>query len=342
MLVFNQSQHDAVIRSREAFNTRQSAIAAAAGFAANSAGDDLTGNAAQIPLDAWRRIDSDGAAIQRDELVVFNRLAAANQTPVSMGDLVSYFPKISDSGEVNVSMDGRRKGNGDQAIIKFEGTPIPIFDSQATFGWRQMEVIRKGGPGGIDIVAETVANDQRKVAEKLEDMALNGLPSIVMGGATIYGLRTFPQRNTNTHGLDLNAATGAQWLAAVKDLVNKLIADNAYGKVSIFLNYSDWVYIDSTDYAAAYPKTILQRLMELKQVAEFIPAARVPVSELIGIANLGGRQWGKILNGMPLTTRPKVRQNPEDEYVLGVMASAAPQFKSDYNGNSSIAHLTKA
>ena len=34
----------------------------------------------------------------------------------------------------------------------------------------------------------------------------------------------------------------------------------------------------------AIAAAILQRLMELKQVAEFIPAARVPVSELIGIA----------------------------------------------------------
>lgn len=339
MLRFTANQEESVHRARKAFNATQSRIAEAAGFAANQAGDEFTGNAAQIPLDAWRRIDQEGVSIQRDELAVFNRLSAASQTPVSMGDLVSYFPKISDSGEVNVSMDGRRKGNADQAVVKYEGTPIPIFDSQAEFGWRQMEVMRKGG--GFDIVTETVSNHQRKVAEKLEDMALNGLGNIVVGGSTIYGLRNFPQRNTGNHTFDLNGASGANWMAAVKAQIFSLIGDNAYGKVSIFLNYADWVYADSTDYTANYPKTILQRLMELSSVAEFIPAARVPVNEMISVANLGSRKWGKVLSGMPLTTRPKVRHNPEDDYVIGAMASAATQFKSDYNGNSQIAHWSK-
>lgn len=338
MLRFTTNQELAVNRARSAFNARQTAIAAAAGFASGAVSDELVGNAAQIPLDAWRRIDAEGAGIQRDILAVFNRLSAASSTPVSMGDLVSFFPKISDSGEVHVSMDGRSEGNADQAIVKYEGTPVPIFDSFARFGWRQMEVVRKA-PGGIE--TETVGNHQRKVAEKLEDMALNGLSSIVVGGATIYGLRNFPQRNTNTHGFDLNAATGAQWLAAIQKLVNALIGDNAFGRVTIFLNYGDWVYADMNEFTAGYPKTILQRLKEINQVAEFVPCSRVPVSELIGIADIGSGKWGKVLNGMPMTTRPKLRQNPEDDYVIGVLASAATQFKSDFTGNSQIAHITK-
>lgn len=338
MLIFNESQAQSVLRARSVFNTRQTALAEAAGYAANEAGDGLTGNAAQIPLDAWRRIDARGAAIQRDILAVFNRLSAASQTPVNLGDLVSYFPQVSDSGEVHVSMDGRSEGNADQALVKYQGTPVPIFDSFARFGWRQMEQIRRG-PGSIDI--ETVGNHQRRVAEKLEDMAINGLSNIVVGGSTIYGLRNFPQRNTNTHGFDLNGATGANWLAAISKLVNALIGDNAFGKATIFLNYGDWVYADMNEFTAGYPKTILQRLREINQVAEFVPCSRVPVNELIGIANIGSGDWGTVLNGMPLTTRPKMRQNPEDDYVVGVLASAATQFRSDYNGNSQIAHITK-
>lgn len=337
MLRFTPEQQRAVIAARAAFNQRATVLAANAAFQ-DGFGDTITGNAAQIPLDAWRRIDEDGALIQRDVLQVFSRLSAASSQPVSMGDLVSYFPKVSDSGEVHVSMDGRSEGNSDQAIVKYEGTPVPIFDSYARFGWRQMEVMRKG-PGNLD--TDTVGNHQRRVAEKLEDMALNGLPGIVVGGSTIYGLRTFPQRNTNTHGFDLNVATGANWLAAIQKVVNALIGDNAFGRVTIFLNYGDWVYADMNEFTAGYPKTILQRLKEINQVAEFVPCSKVPVSELLGIADIGSKKWGKVLNGMPLTTRPKMRQNPEDDYVIGVLASAATQFKSDYNGNSQICHITK-
>lgn len=93
---------------------------------------------------------------------------------------------------------------------------------------------------------------------------------------------------------------------------------------------------------AGYPKTILQRIKEISQIAEIVPCSKATVNELIGIANVGTGDWGSILSAMPLVTRPKARQNPEDDYVFGVLAMAVPQFKSDFDGRSQIAHITKA
>jgi hypothetical protein len=330
MLKFTPEQELAVNSAREAFNQTMTAVAAQ---------NSLIGNASTIPLDAWRRVDQRGAMIQRDVLAVFNRLAASNQTPVGVGDIVNFYPQISDSGEVHVSMDGRSEGLVDQANVKYVGTPVPVFDSYARMGWRQMETIRKSG-GGLDV--DTIANHQRKVAEKLEDVALNGMPNIVVGGNTIYGLRTFPQRSTDTTGLVLKSSTGAQWLAAMEKLINALIGDNAFGRVTVFLNYGDYVYASINEFTAGYPKTILQRLQEIGQIAEIVPAAKVPANEVIGIAGLATGEWGSILQAMPLVTRPKSRSNPEDDYVFGVLAMAAPQFRADYEGRSQIAHLTQA
>lgn len=330
MLKFTPEQELAVNSAREAFNQTMTAVAAQ---------NSLIGNASPIPLDAWRRVDHRAAMIQRDVLAVFNRLAASNQTPVGVGDIVNFYPQISDSGEVHVSMDGRSEGLADQANVKYVGTPVPVFDSYARMGWRQMETIRKAG-GGLDI--DTIANHQRKVAEKLEDVVLNGMPNIVVGGNTIYGLRTFPQRSTNTTGLTLKSSTGAQWLAAFEKLINALIGDNAFGRVTVFLNYGDYVYASINEFTAGYPKTILQRLQEIGQIAEIVPAPKVPANEVIGIAGLATGEWGSILQAMPLVTRPKARSNPEDDYVFGVLAMAAPQFRADYEGRSQIAHLTQA
>jgi len=330
MLKFTAEQELAVNSARESFNQTMTAI---------SAQNSLIGNASPIPLDAWRRVDRRGAMIQRDVLAVFNRLAASNQTPVGVGDIVNFYPQISDSGEVHVSMDGRSEGLADQANVKYVGTPVPVFDSYARMGWRQMETIRKSG-GGLDV--DTIANHQRKVAEKLEDVALNGLPSVVVGGSTIYGLRTFPQRSTDTHGLTLKSSTGAQWVAAFEKLINSLIGDNAFGRVTVFVNYADYVYASINEYTANYPKKILQALQEIGQIAEIVPAAKVPANEIIGIAGLATGEWGSILQAMPLVTRPKSRSNPEDDYVFGVLAMAAPQFRADYDGRSQIAHLTAA
>ena len=70
--------------------------------------------------------------------------------------------------------------------------------------------------------------------------------------------------------------------------------------------------------------------------------SRVPANEIIGVVDLEGGEWGGILSAMPVTTRPKNRQEPEDDYVFNVLAAAAPQFRSDYNGQSSFVHGTTA
>lgn len=335
MLRFTPEQQAAINAARAGFNQTQAAMAANA-----ASGMELAGNAAMVDIDAWRRIDTRGVQIQRDVLAVYNTLAAANTTPMGVGDLVSYFPQISDSGTVSVSMDGRNGQTADQALVKYVGTPVPVISSAARMGWRQMAVVRKGGVG-LDV--ETIANHQRKVAEKLEDMVLNGDSSIVVGGQPIYGLRNHPQRNTDTHGFDLNStATGANWLAAFSKLVNACVGDNAFGRITVFLNYADWVYASINEFAAGYPKTILQRLREIEQIQDIIPCGKVPADNIIGIAGLATGNWGSILSAMPMTTRPKARVNPEDDYVFDVMAVTAPQFRSDYDGRAPFAHLTAA
>lgn len=304
----------------------------------NYRASELLGNSAPIPPEAWRRIDARSMTIMRDVLAVFSRLAQANSTPVSMGDIVSYFPQVSDSGDVSVTMDGRNVGKADQAIVKYVGTPTPIIASEARFGWRQMEVMRKAG---TMIEVETIANHQRKVAEKLEDMALNGEAGSVVAGNTVYGLRNHPSRNTDIHGFDLNAtATGANWLTTFTKLINALVGDNAYGRVTVFLNYSDWVYASLNEFAAGYPKTILQRLREIEQIADIVPASKVPADNVLGIAGIETGMWGSILTGMPVTTRPLMRNNATDDYVFQVMASQTPQLRTDFDGRAPFAHLT--
>ena len=328
MLKFTTEQQAAINAARSGFNQRMAALAANAAMS-------FEGNALAIPLDAWRRIDGRAQTLARSRLQVFNRLAAASTTPVSIADLVNYYPQLSDSGEVLVSMDGRNQAKADAASVKYVGTPVPVLTSTTRIGWRQMEVMRKGG-GMLDVTS--IANNQRKMAEKLEDMALNGLPSAVVGGDTIYGLRTLPARNTFSHTFTLATATGAQWLAAVKQAIAAALGDNQYGRLTLFVNQGDYTAADTTDYAANYAGTILQRLQAISQIVEIVPASSVPANEILGIADLDTGEWGGILSAMPMTTRPKTRTEPEDDYVFSVISAAAPQFRSDYNGQSAFVH----
>lgn len=302
--------------------------------------EQFIGNASPIGLDAWRRIDARGAMLQRDILAVFNRLARASTTPVEVGDLVSFYPKISDSGDVSVSMDGRGGGRGDQAVINFSGTPIPIIHSEASFGWRQWQVMTKGG--GLQS-ADSLANNLRKVAEKLEDMVINGLSSIVVGGATIYGLKTFPDRNSGTYGaFNLNGGTAANWLTAFTTTLQSLISDNSFGQATVFVNYSDWFYAGVTDYGAAYPGKIAQNMLAIPGVKEVIPCSKLAANDIIAVNNIDSGEWGSILTARGMTTIPKNRLNPEDDYTFQVQAITAPQFRSDANLRSHIAAYTRS
>lgn len=317
---------------REAFDRQQLAIA-------NSVGQVLIGNASPIGLDAWRRIDARAAMIQRDVLGVFSRLARANSTPVDIGDLVSFYPKVGDSGTTQVSMDGRAMGRADAASVSFSGTPVPIVHSEAGFGWRQWAVLMKGGGLGA---ADSLANNQRSVAEKLEDMAINGLSSIVVGGATIYGLKTFPDRNSGTYGaFDLNGTTGANWLTAFKTTLQSLITDNSFGQATVFVNYSDWFYAGVTDYATNYTGTIAQRMLAVPGVREVIPCSKLAANDIIAVNNADTGEWGSILTAMPMSTRPKARVNEQDDFNFTVLAAAAPQFRSDASSRSHVAAYTR-
>ncbi len=337
MFILNSRQAQARNAARSYFDRTQTALAATL---PQGDAQDLIGNAAPVGLDAWRRIDSRGAMLQRDILAVYNRLARANTTPVDIGELMSFYPKLSDSGKLSVTMDGRMPGAGDQPVVTFDGTPVPVFASAATWGWRQNAVMMRGG--GLS-AADMVAGSQRVVLEALEDMAINGRASTNVAGKTIYGLLNFPDRTeAATYGaFNLNGTTGANWMTAFSGLILALVGDNAFGRVTVFCNYADWTYAGLTDYAANYPGTIAQRMLSIANVAEIIPCGRVPANRLIGVNNIDSGEWGSVLSAMAPTTLPKARMNPHDDYGMWAMAVSATQFRSDFNGRSHIAAITR-
>lgn len=335
MLKFTQDQERAVIGLREHFNNTQ--IALASTLPQDAGARSLIGNASPVHKDVWGMWDREAVEIQRDVLSVFTDIASTNSKPMPIGKLVNYFQRMSDSGSVNVSLDGRGTGKSDQPVVDYQGTPIPILDDGFRFGWRQMEAERSEGYTSLQSGAS--ANSMRRLAEKMEDMVLNGESSIVVGGNTIYGLRNLPQRNTGTHGLTLATATGAQWLAAVLDAMKKLQADNFYTEVTFYLNQGDYLVASVNEFTAGYPKTILNRLMEIPGV-RFVPASKVPANEIIGLCKR--RDVVEILSAMPMVVVPQFRANAYDDYLFRTMAAVAPQLKYDAQDQCGIVQLTTA
>lgn len=327
MLRFTDQQQALLIANRREFNRRQEALNA-------SMQGELLGNAMALPRDVWGTWDREAVALQRQIMAVFNSLAASVSTPMPIGKLVHFFQTVSDSGEVNISLDGRSKGKSDQQTFDYHGTPVPILDSPFGYGWRQVAAASSEG-FQLDSTGRTNAMD--KVARGLEGLVLDGDTRIKVQNSSLYGLRTHPKRSTRATGVTLNGATGKQWVAEVTALLKLLHAKNFKVPVTIYVNFDDWFYAGNTDYSEAYAnKTIAQRVKEIEGVKEVVVSDTIAANEMIAVVK--DRRVVQVLNGMPMSTRAKFRANPEDDYDFVTLAAAALEIKFDAEGNCGVAH----
>nr|WP_242689902.1 major capsid protein [Paracoccus fontiphilus] len=309
-------------------------MAAQAALLANqlTATGEVIGNALSLPRDVWGEWDSESVTIQRAEMVIFNDLAATLSRPMPIGKLIHYFRTVSDSGSVNVSLDGRSKANLDKPVFDYQGTPVPIIDSTFGFGWREMAAAQSEG-FALDDAGRVNAVD--KVTKKLESLALDGDANIVVGGAPLYGLRNHPNRKTRTTGQALNGATGAQWLSEVTATVKLLRDADIWAPVTIYVNAGDWFFAGNRDYAANYAGTIAKRIREIDGIANIVPSPTVAAGQIIAVVK--DRRVLSVLNAMPVTTRAMFRANPEDDYNFVTLAAAAVEMKPDAAGNLAVA-----
>lgn len=332
MLKFSKAQQEMILNARRQ-HEREHRI-----MQANHGGNILVGNASPLPRDVWGEWDTESVQLQRSVLAVFNDLAASVARPMNIGKLVHFFRTSSDSGNINISLDGRSKAKTDQPLMEYHGTPLPIIDSTFSYGWRQMMAAQTEGESLED---DGRMNAMRRVAEKAEDIALNGDDAIVVGGDQLYGLRNHPNRGTRDTGEVLNGATGPEWILEIVATLKLLHDQNVRAPATIYLNWDDWFYASNTDFSTQYPnKTILQRVMEIAGVAAIVPANSVPASEIIAVVK--NRELIQVLNGMPMTSRAKFRQNPEDDYDFMVMMAAAVEIKFDADENTGVAHSAPA
>jgi hypothetical protein len=319
--------------TRKAFNVNQKLMAKNFG----SISGDLIGNAQSLPRDVWESWDRDTVAIQRDALVLYDRLSSKIGKSVPIGKLVHYFGKSSSNPEVVTSMDGLAKARREQATVAYEGAPLPIHGSMFGFGWRQMKAAETDGWDMLDSVPRDDAN--RAVAEKIQTSLLDGDASVVFGGAVQYGLRNAPGRNTRSTGVTLNGATGVQWVAEILATLKLNHDDNFKVPMVVYVNWDDWFYASNTDYSTTKgEKSIAQKVREIEGVSEVVPIPDLAADEIFAL--IEDRRVIEIMNAMPITTTPMFRSNMTDNYDFEVIAATTTLFKRDADGKMALAHST--
>lgn len=320
MLTFNEAQAAYLRGQRSAFNMAQR---------------NMHGNAAGLPSEFWRQVDTDIGTVPRQVLSVFNDLAASVSRPVPVGPKEFAYAVANDSGNAHVSLDGVWSGGIDNPEFAHFSTAVPVYQDKFRISWRDFEAARANG-WSLDMAARD--NSLNAVARGLEDSVLNGNAAIVVNGVAHTGLRTNPGRATRTTAVALNGATGAQWVTEITATLKLLHAANYREPATIYLNWDDWFYAGNTDFSLTQSpgKTILQRVREISGIAAIVPASRVPVSEIIALVKQ--RQTVQLLSAMPLAVVPQFRANADDPYDFKAIAVAGLQLRQDGNGGMGVAH----
>lgn len=300
-------------------------------------GSIVTNAPALLRIDEWKDIDRTVIEAATQRLVGIADLQSRGLTYNlgSIGVTMSLFEKAGDMTRADVSMNGSTEGEKDKPGFEQGSVPVPIFHKDWFLNVRPLEASRRFG-GGLDVTGASIAG--RVVAERSEEALFNGVPSINVGGATIYGYTTHPNRNT----VDMNnswagAATPAQIFADVQSMLAAARADGHFGPYVMYIPGDVETKLDS-DYvngAAVTNRTLRERLLALQGLSEIKVADKL-ASDNVVLVQLT-RDVVDLAIAQDITT---LQWNPMPlEFQYKTMAVWVPRIKTEFSNKSGVVHL---
>lgn len=302
----------------------------------------LTINSA-LRKNEWEELDRTVVAAALAPLRLTNLLVSRGLTRTlgGLGSMIAQYNRIGEMTAASATMRGHASSEKDLIDFELAGVPVPVIAKEFEIDARILDSSRRLGDG-LDVVNAAAA--ARVVAEKIEDMLINGDSAINDMGQTIYGFTTQPQRNTATAA----SFGGGDWATAgnaaktVAGMIGALQADGYYGPYGIFAStqqYNEAAMIYDTDGSGDTPRDRILRMPgvaafeQIPQLADGVVLGVTLTSEVVQIAFVPGY--------FPSTTR---------EWMSGdgmlnsfkVLAVTTPIVKSASGGKSGIIHVTGA
>lgn len=289
--------------------------------------------------DEWKELDAQVLRATMQELRVVDDIKAAGLTkPLSLGTLYSQWNVSSRMGTPTVNMTGQTVGERDRIEFSADGVPVPVFSLEFQIGMRQLIAARKmGEPLDFTHVYEAT----RSMAEGLENMAMQGVPSLTFNNSTIYGILNHPKRATDTA---TNYGGGA-WstidniVPTVAGMISAANANHHYGPFALYLSQAQYNEAALSWYSATADRPI-DRLQQMG-----IGAIRQLPAETLADGNVALVQmdptvldWGE---AMPIQA---LEWRSQDGMAVNfkLMTVATIRIKANSNDTVGIYHATGA
>ncbi len=288
----------------------------------------------------WALVDDAVALHPRVAMNAMNRLIERQliQPVQSVGPLTSNWRTSSEKRVAEATLNGRTTVSGDNVARGFDGVVMPIIASPWELDFRTLENSRLfGEPLDVSEARESA----QAVVEKQEDLMFNGDTNLVVGGMTIYGMRTHPNRLTDT-ATNYGGGDFATTNNAYNTLIGVFAALDAirrYGQLGIFLAQTQYNQLNvrntQTDRSEmmAIMENLGDRIAFIDRMSEnFLPAGEMCVLHL-------DQDDVDVAVAMDVTNREWSGPDSMDFYGK-VMAATTPRFKKDFSGNLGVVHVT--
>jgi uncharacterized linocin/CFP29 family protein len=229
--------------------------------------------------DEWILMDNAVQNIARERLPIVTDLIQRGlvmQLPNALGITSLEWERVkNDLLDAEVTMSGLPEATKDRQEFELINMPIPLFHKEFYLNLRHVSAARRNGRNPDTSHAEVAT---RKIAERIETVMFNGL---TVGGQTIYGLITEPNRNTGSVTASWATATGEQILSDLLAMKDEAANSNNFeGPYMLYVPKTVGNRLDE-DFKANSDKTIRQRLLEVEDISGIMSTSRLTGTNVV-------------------------------------------------------------
>ncbi len=292
--------------------------------------------------DEWAEVESAVLAAARYPLRVVSDFRARGLVSRlgGVGSLEARWYTSSQITAATVNMTGRGRAERDLPEMLQAGVPVPVIFKEFSIDWRTLEASRRMGDG-LDMTG--LVESSRVVAEGYEGVVVNGNTAVTLNGRPIYGLRSHPNRLTDTAtnygGGDWATLTNV--IKTIEGMINAANAQYNYGPFNVYVSQTQYNQAALNYYSDGSGQTGLQRIQQLAMIAgvSALPAATLPDGEVLLLQM--SAEYMELAEALPLQVR-EWTNGDGTESIFKVMVIGTPKIKARYGNETGIVHATGA
>lgn len=308
----------------------------------NEDGDPVMTVNSLLREDEWAEIESTVLAAARYPLRIVNdfRTRGLVARLGGVGSFEARWYTASAVTEATVNMTGRARGDRDLPEMLQDGVPVPVIFKEFGIDWRTLDASRRLGDG-LDMTGLVEAS--RVVAEGYEGIVASGNTAVTLNGRPIYGLRTHPNRKTDTAanfgGGDWG--TMANIAPTVAGMVNAANAQHNYGPFVLYVSQPQYNEAALRTYDDGSGQSAIERILRMQVVSAVtpLPTETLPAGELLLVQLTA--EYMELAEAVPLQVREWMTPDGT-ENVFKVMVIGTIKVKARYGNETGIVHASGA